>query len=211
MSKKVSALITMSFVTALFFILLPFVDSISANQTEIYSIPHPNHEFTITFSDEVKNNVENLNKIYIRSESGEKQSLSINVSTDPTKVIVKSKNPYIFGEIYTLVIPKGVESVKGEKTEKEVTQPFQVEGTYIQSIDVNYTSFLSEIKVFVNDIESIQRVVVTLENGSEIDLHKKYGEFSRGMMGLLPGDLLKIEAYDSTNKIVETQYVKVKN
>lgn len=208
MNKRVYTMITFAMLVS--FLLMSIIpdSAISANSDSPQLIVGQKEDWTITFNDAVLDDDTNLNKISVQSAKGESVDHSISLSTDLEKIIVKPKNPYLFGNTYTLVIPEGFESEKGVKTSTEVRHTFKITGNYIESIKAIYNPLVTNI--IVNSDDATIRVVVTLENGEEVDLDGKYKpKFSRGVRGLLPGDLLKIEAYDANNRLLETQYVEV--
>jgi len=171
-------------------------------------ITEPEKSWTIMFNDDVNERAD-LESIYITSADQVKHDVSIRLSADSKKIIVKPTKPYQFGENYTLVIPKGFESAKGQKLKEDVTLPFKLQGTYIQTISADWNSLATN--VIIQGTDSVVKVTASFGNAPEKTLHRQLNnKFTLGMGGLLRGDTLTIHAYDAQNQLLETQYYEVK-
>jgi len=183
-------------------------ETASAVTFEFEPITEPEKSWTITFNDEV-NQLADLESIYITSADQVKHDVSIRLSADSKKIIVKPTKPYQFGKNYTLVIPKGFESAKGQKLKDEVALPFRLQGTHIQTISANWNSMVTN--VIVQGTDAVAKVTVSFRNVPKKTLHRQLNNtFSHGVGGLVTGDLLTIHAYDAQNQLLETQHYEVK-
>lgn len=196
--------------TLLLALLLPVFSSVQPSaETNVQTIHDSYKPWTITFSNNVAKDNQNLQLIYIESASKQKLEASIKISAESNKVIVKPENPYLFGETYTLVIPKGFQSANGKKTTREYTKQFKVEGDIIKSI-----SAIDKKPLFTHVVVSgsthIAHVEVVVNDESSTTLIRNKQEFSKGILGVSSGAHLTIHAYDSYNNLLETQYYVVK-
>lgn len=182
-------------------------ESASARILDFKPITDPEKPWTITFNDDVSKQAD-LNSIRITSNDKVNHAISITISADLKKVIVKPLNPYHFGTDYTLIIPKGFESAKGEKLKADVTLPFKLQGIHIQTIDANWNALATN--VIVQGSTNVAKVTASLNGTPEKTLNRLGTEFSRGIQGLLPGDPLTIRVYDEKDILLETQTYTVK-
>lgn len=182
-------------------------ESASAKTFDFQTITDPDKSWTIKFNDAV-NEQADLNSIYITSTDKVNHDVSIIISADSEKVIVKPKKPYQVGTDYTLVIPKGFISAKGQKLKADVTMPFKLQGIHIQTISANWNALATN--VIVQGSTNVSKVTVSLNSNPEKILIRLANKFSLGMSGLLPGDPLTIRAYDEQDNLLETQYYEVK-
>lgn len=166
-------------------------------------------DWNITFNQEVGSN-SNLDAIYVQSPDLKKHPVSVSISADPRKVVVDPTKPYIFGENYTLFIPKEVQSAEGKALQADVTKNFSVESDYIDSIQTNYTSLLTNVIVKPHSSE-VTKVEVFIEGTTRNQtLHRGKEQFSKGIFGLARGQTLEVHMYNSDEDLLETLYYKVK-
>lgn len=207
MMKKILTMITLTLFLSL---LIPFFqnNSIHAQSLNLQTIDDPTKTWTISFNDAVGADAQNLQKIYVQSANLIKHQVSIKISADSKKVTVKPKNPYLFGNTYTLVIPKDFQSAKGSKTKVEVTKEFKVEGKVISEITAVANPLLTNI--IVKGTKDVMKITYAMNGNEEQALIPNNAQFSKGQQGLVLGDLLTIYAYDKANNLIETQYYEVK-
>lgn len=160
--------------------------------------------WTITFSNDVSNEAVNLDQITISSAN---KTLSLSVSANLNKVIVKSKKPYLFGERYTLTIPASFLANNGKELKKSVTQDFEITGQYIKTIQAILNPLLTNISITAPEAAYAS---YSINGGSTINMIRNLSSFSKGQIGLLKGDLLKVQVFDETKEILETHYYEVK-
>lgn len=202
MLKKITTLVLLA---TLF---LFWIEPASAKTFDFKPITDPMKDWTISFSDTVNEPVD-PNAIYITSANNQNHDVSIRLSADSTKIIVEPKNPYLFGTEYTLVIPQSFASAKGQKLKEEVTMPFQLQGTHIQTITANWNSLATN--VIVQGTEHVAKTTVSFRNMPEKNLHRQSNNtFSLGVGGLAAGDILTIHAYGAQDQLLETQLYEVK-
>lgn len=182
-------------------------EPVNAKPFDFQPIEDSMKPWTITFNDDVSKQA-NLKSIIITSSNKTNHDVSITISDDSKKVIVKPLNPYQIGVDYTLIVPEGFESAKGAKLNKDFTKPFKLQGTHIESVSANWNGLATN--VIVQGTKNVAEVKVFLEGGRIITLNQLGYKFSRGIIGLLPGDALTIRAYDEQNNLLETQYYEVK-
>lgn len=169
-------------------------------------ITDPVKPWTITFSQDVSNQKANLELITIQSKNNK---LSLSLSADLKKVIVKPKNPYLFGERYTLTIPASFTAASGKVLNKLVTKEFEMTGTYITDISATMNLLATSISVTVKP--EVVSVSYSINNGDSNNLRRDgTNSFSKGQIGLAKGDLLTITILNEANHIIETQYYEVK-
>lgn len=183
-------------------------DITSANSVSQEPIEDPTKEWTITFNTPVANELQNLQKIYVKSTDNLKHEVSIQLSADSEKVTVKPKIPYHFGKTYELVIPKDFQSNTGKNLNNNVTKQFQVQGKVISDITAVYTTLFTNI--IVKGSSELTKVTYSFNGSQEQPLIRNSSHFSRGQQGLAKGDLLTIRAYNSRDSLLETQYYEVK-
>ena len=164
--------------------------------------------WTITFNKTVSNESQNRQSIYIQTSDQQRHDVSIQLSADSEKVIVETKKPYLFGEVYTLIIPKGFKSANGTTLKTDVTKSFQVTGKSINEINATANPLFTNI--IVKGTADIFKVTFSLNESEEQSLHRTNEHFSFGQQGLAKGDLLTIRAYNTQSKLIETQYYQVK-
>jgi len=202
------------FTVALLTLLLPLSTlGILGNTTNAQTvsqqiIQNPQKNWTISFNNTVANTEQNLQTIYVQSTNNEKHAVSIQISADSKKVIVKPKIPYLFGTMYTLVIPSQFTSNDGKNIKAEVTKQFQIQGNIITDISALANPLFTNI--IVKGSDEMIKVTADINGGSEFPLIRNNAQFSKGQQGLVKGDFLTIRAYDRHNNVVETQYYKVK-
>lgn len=166
-------------------------------------------DWTVTFSQDV-NQDSNLDAIYIQSADQKKHPASVSISADSNKIVVDPKKPYLFGENYTLVIPKDVRSTKGKTLHKDVTKNFTVESDYIDTIKTNYTALATNIIVKQSSLD-VATIEVFVQGTTKTQLlHRGEEHFSKGVFGLARGQTLEIYVYDDAGNELETLYYQVK-
>lgn len=167
-------------------------------------------DWTVTFSQDVSKNDSNLDAITIQSANEKQHDASVNISANSSKVVVKPTKPYIFGEKYTLVIPKEVRSAAGKALKKEERKEFSVESDYIESIETNYTALLTNILVTPKsaDVRKIDVGLIDSTNTDSMIRGKK--QFTKGIFGLSRGQTLELVIYDENNQVLEELYYEVK-
>lgn len=166
-------------------------------------------DWKITFSQEV-NAKSGLELVYIQSADQTKHPVSVTISADSKKFIVDPEKPYLFGEKYTLVIPKEVKSAKGKTLKQQASKTFTVESDYIESIETDYTAFMTNILVNKKNNANVTRVEIRLD-GTTIsqELKREKNQFSRGMLSIARGQAFEVHVYDD-ERLLEVLYYKVK-
>ncbi|MEK5039857.1 Ig-like domain-containing protein [Sporosarcina sp. FSL K6-3457] len=203
MFKKVTSLLLLA---TLF---LFGVHPASAVTFDFQLITDSEKSWTITFNENVNERAD-LNSIHIQSANKVEHEVSSVLSDDSTKIIVKPTKPYRFGTEYTLVIPKGLTSVKGTPLKEDVTKSFTLQSTYIDTIETDSTSWLTNV-VVQRKSSDVSHMTVSLEGFlEEMTLLRQNNQFSRGIRGLAAGQTVIIRAYDENNQLLETQYYDVK-
>lgn len=193
-------------VALLGFLLTSLVSNQISYAADIEPITDPVKPWTITFSKEISDKEANLELITIHSQNN-KPSLSL--SADFDKVIVKPKNPYLFGERYTLTIPASFKAASGKILNKSVTKEFEITGTYITDVFATMNPLATTVSVTVKP--EVAAVSYSINNGNSINLRRDGTDsFSKGQIGLAKGDLLTITGVNEANHIMETQYYEVK-
>lgn len=183
-------------------------EPVNAKTFDFQPITDSMKPWTITFNDDVSDQA-NLKSIIITSSNKTNHDVSITISDDSKKVIVKPLKPYQIGVDYTLIVPEGFESAKGAKLNKDFTKPFKLQGTHIESVSANWNAFATN--VIVQGAKDVAEVKVFLERDHRIVTLNQLGyKFSSGIRSLQPGDALTIRAYDEQNNLLETQYYEVK-
>ncbi|MEK4384790.1 Ig-like domain-containing protein [Solibacillus sp. FSL W7-1464] len=206
MKKSFYTIITLALLISL---LIPifssnYAEAQSFKQTSTSNSVKP---WTITFNEAVAGDRDNLNQIYVQSDDNNKVEISINLSADSKEVIVIPQNHYNFAETYTLVIPKGFKSAGGQKLPEDTKMPFIIEGQYIEEITANFNALATNITV--KGADSIAEVKVTINNGQTETLISNGTHFSKGLLGLVKGDRLKIQVYNEDRHLLETHYYNV--
>lgn len=169
-------------------------------------ITNPMKPWTITFSQDVSDQKDNLELITIQSKN---DNPSLSLSADLKKVIVIPRNPYLFGERYTLTIPASFQAASGKFLNKPVTKEFEITGTYITDVSATMNPLATSVSVRVKP--EIVSVSYSVNNGDSINLRRDGTDsFSKGQIGLAKGNLLTITAADEANQVLETQYYEVK-
>lgn len=200
------------FTASIFLLLLGMLNmqsfQVSASETNAQPIDDPMKPWTISFNKEVSNQPQNLQSVYIQTSNKERQEASIQLSADSKKVIVETKKSYLFGEVYTLVIPKAFTSANGTTLKSDVTKSFQVTGKSITEITAIANPLFTNI--IVKGTADISKVTFAVDGSEEQSLHRNSQHFSYGQQGLVKGDLLTVRAYDTQSNLIETQYYKVK-
>lgn len=172
----------------------------------IQPITDPVKPWTITFSQDVSNQKANLELITIQSQNNK---LSLSLSADLKKIIVKPKNPYLFGERYTLTIPASFQATSGKVLNKLVTKEFEMTGTYITDVSATMNPLATSVSVKVKP--EVATVSYSINNENSIKLRRDGTDsFSKGQLGLAKGNLLTITVLDEANRMMETQYYEVK-
>lgn len=172
----------------------------------IQPITDPVKPWTITFSQDVSNQEANLKLITIQSQNNK---LSLSLSADLKKIIVKPKNPYLFGERYTLTIPASFRATSGKVLNKPVTKEFEMTGTYITDVSATMNPLATSVSVKVKP--EVATVSYSINNENSIKLRRDGTDsFSKGQIGLAKGNLLTITVLDEANRMMETQYYEVK-
>lgn len=172
----------------------------------IQPITDPVKPWTITFSQDVSNQEANLELITIQSQNNK---LSLSLSADLKKIIVKPKNPYLFGERYTLTIPASFQATSGKVLNKPVTKEFEMTGTYITDVSATMNPLATSVSVKVKP--EVATVSYSINNENSIKLRRDGTDsFSKGQIGLAKGNLLTITVLDEANRMMETQYYEVK-
>ncbi|ARK25403.1 hypothetical protein SporoP37_12545 [Sporosarcina sp. P37] len=172
----------------------------------IEPITAPKKPWTITFSHDVSDETANLELITIQSKNNK---LSLSLSADLNKVIVKPKNPYLFGERYTLTIPGSFRAASGKLLNKPVTKEFEMTGVYITDVSATMNQLATTVSVKVKP--DVVSVFYSINSGNQIKLHRDGADsFSKGQIGLVTGDLLTINVWNEANQLIETQYYEVK-
>lgn len=166
-------------------------------------------DWNITFNQEV-NAKSGLELIYIQSADHTKHPVSVTISADSRKFIVDPKKPYLFGEKYTLVIPKEVKSAKGKTLKQQASKTFTVESDYIESIDTDYTAFMTNILVNKKNMANVSRVEILLDGTiTPQEMKRQKNQFSRGMLSIARGQAFEIHVYGE-KQLLEVLYYKVK-
>ncbi|MDV6378753.1 Ig-like domain-containing protein [Sporosarcina sp. GW1-11] len=169
-------------------------------------VTDPMKPWTITFTKDVSNQTANLERISVQSKG---KKLSLSLSADSDKVIVKPKNPYLFGERYTLTIPASFQSATGKMLNQAVTKEFEITGEYIKDVSATMNPFATSISVKV--LPEVAYASYSINSGSPIKLLRSgVDSFSKGQIGLLRGDLLTIRVSNELERVIETQYYEVK-
>lgn len=166
-------------------------------------------DWTVTFSQDV-NQDSNLDAIYIQSADQKEHPASVSISADSNKIVVDPKKPYLFGENYTLVIPKDVRSAKGKTLHKDVTKKFTVESDYIDAIETNYTALVTNVIVKQSSLDVAKVEMLVQGTTNTQPLLRGNDQFSKGVFGLSRGQILEIYVYDDAGKELETLYYQVK-
>ncbi|AXH98292.1 hypothetical protein DV702_00375 [Sporosarcina sp. PTS2304] len=174
--------------------------------TTSHPITDPMKPWTITFNKDVSNQTVNLERINVQSKG---KKLSLFLSADSEKVIVKPKNPYLFGERYILTIPANFESSSGNVLNKNVTKEFEIIGTYIKNISATMNSLATTISITVTPEVAYASYAVNSAT-PVMFIRNGVDSFSKGQIGLLQGDLITIRVMDETKHVIETQYYEVK-
>ncbi|PID14173.1 hypothetical protein CSV63_13870 [Sporosarcina sp. P34] len=196
-------------VTAVALLCFPLT-SLFSNQisyaADIEPVTDPVKPWTITFSKEVSDQTANLELITIQTQNN---NLSLSLSADFDKVIVKPKNPYLFGERYTLTIPASFKAASGKTLNKPVTKEFEMTGTYISDVSATMNPLATSVSVKVKP--EVAAVSYSINNGNSIKLLRDGADsFSKGQIGLEKGNLLTITVLNEANRMMETQYYEVK-
>ncbi|PID22025.1 hypothetical protein CSV61_07365 [Sporosarcina sp. P3] len=172
----------------------------------IEPITDPIKPWNITFTHDVSDQKANLELITIQSKN---TTLSLSLSADLDKVIVKPKNPYLFGERYTLTIPASFQAASGKILNKPVTKEFEMTGLYITDVSATMNKLATTVSVKVKP--DVISVTYSINNGSRNKLHRDGADsFSKGQIGLVTGDLLTINVWNEESHLIEKQYYKVK-
>jgi hypothetical protein len=198
-------------VTTLLLVCLVLFFNVPANATSFESqiITDPEKSWTITFNNEVSFESPNRNAIYIVSANGDKHPVSLTVSDDSKKITVHPTEPYTFGTLYTLVIPKEFVSKKGDKLKLDVKKQFQLQGTHILTISATLNPLFTN--VIVQGTSNVTSMKVSVNGTAEETIHPSSNhQFQRGMLGLAVGDQLIIRAFDRHGDLLETQNYEVK-
>ena len=145
----------------------------------------PVKPWTVTFNGAVGSDENNLKRIYVQSPDNTKIEISYKISADLEKVTVIPKNPYIFGDTYSLVIPKGFKSAQGKETTEDTTMAFQIERKVISDISATTTPLLTNI--IVKGADNISKVTVSINNSEAVMLNSVGTHFSKGFLGLMKG------------------------
>ena len=169
-------------------------------------ITDPVKPWTITFSQDVFDQKANLELITIQSQNNK---LSLSLSADLNEVIVKPKNPYLFGERYILTIPARFQATSGKVLNKPVTKEFEMTGTYITDVSATMNPLATSVSVTVKP--EVAAVSYSINNENSIKLRRDGTDsFSKGQIGLAKSDLLTITVLDEANRMMERQYYEVK-
>lgn len=167
-------------------------------------------DWTVTFSQDV-NQDSNLDAIYIQSADQKKHPASVSISADSNKIVVDPKKPYLFGENYTLVIPKDVRSTTGKTLHKDVTKNFTVESDYIDTIETNYTALMTNVIITPKSSSEVAEITMEIQGTTrtqELIRGKEY--FSKGIFGLSRGQAFELHLYNHDGDKLETLYYEVK-
>lgn len=165
-------------------------------------------DWKVTFNQEVNKN-SGLELVSIQSADNTKHPVSVTISADSKKFVVNPKKPYLFGKKYTLVIPKEVKSAQGKTLHEEATKTFSVTSDYVESIETNYTSLLTDVIVTKKKNAPVTKVELQLDGTTDsLRLKRENNHFSRGFLGLQRGQAFELHLYDE-ERLLEVLYYEV--
>ncbi|WP_077214968.1 Ig-like domain-containing protein [Bacillus dakarensis] len=186
--------------------LLIFIAPASAKNFEKEVTHDPQKVWEIEFNSVVEFNEDIKKSIYIETESGQHHPVNLQLSADGKTIKVHPDKPFFIEESYSLIITEDVYSVAGTKLNEETIMPFEVQGEYIQSVQVTLNPLVTNVQA--KAANGVARITISINGGSEIALHE---DRTRGIRGLMAGDEIQIFAYDQHEQLLEKQSYQVLN
>lgn len=160
--------------------------------------------WTISFSEAVDERA--FDSIYIESSDGVPHEVSYSLSDDLRKIIVQPTKRYHLGEEYTITVPQNLEARSGKKLKESFTKAFQLQGTYIESIQANANQLVTNV-IVQGKMKEISHATVSVEGQPfELPLKREKTQFSSGMRGLIKDDVLIIRAYGDSGLLEEQSF-----
>lgn len=211
-------------ISLLFIFSLCFTASFSVKAESLISV-YAEKVWSIGMSDNILNKKDNISKVYVLNEHGEKVTIKAEVNKDDHSILeVSHESSFEVGN-YTLFIPEGFMSAAGVATTEEVTYKYNVETEASKDVIVGvwaseylYQGELVDIEVkFSNN----QPYVVLTQGLTTIIRTPTYTIEDGTMTMTISGIDMKLEGYfkyynDGTFKIIslngkEATFTKIKN
>lgn len=193
----------------LLYSLLVWITPATAKTFETKIIHDPQKVWKVTFNKEVQFN-ENMNNIYIQTDSGERTPTILKISNDSKTVMIYPQTPYLMGKSYTMIITKDVQSQKKKPIKEETRMSFKIQGKVIQSIQAILNPLVTN--VVVQGTQDAAKMSMSVNGTDEIPLHMGQNfQFSRGVPGLINGDKIRIRAYSEQGDLLEEQTYQISN
>ncbi|MGN7385535.1 Ig-like domain-containing protein [Sporosarcina sp. SAFN-015] len=168
----------------------------------------PEKPWTISFSQKIDSESMGPDHVYITTPSGENHPVSLTISDDLEKIIVKPEKRYAIGTNYRLTVSKSVTSAEGKPLKEDVVKDFIYTGIYIHVIQAELNPLATNVKVQTE--ATVTSLTISVNGGVEQPMiGSGKTSFSRGIQGLAAGDELFIKAYDKNGKLLEEQVFEV--
>ena len=165
---------------SLVFTMLP---NAQAKTFDAQIITNASKPWTITFSDKINYTSTTNLPIYILTGTGDKHPVSLSISDDFKKITVTPTENYTIGENYTLFISKNMYSTAGKQLNTDTSLAFELQGTYIKSVQAIWNPFVTNI--FVQSTKDIATMKFSI-NGSttqEKMIRQNNNQFELGQLG----------------------------
>lgn len=195
-----------------FFLSILFIFTISATSYAVSYATNqtndPEKPWTITFNKKINPKSVQPGLVTIKDPSGVEHDVSITISDDLEKIIVKPDKRYALGTNYRLTVSKAITSAQGKPLQEDVIMDFVYEGTFVHNLQAVLNPLVTDLKVQTD--KTVTSTTVTL-NGSQESSMIKTGEtsYSKGIQGLAAGDQLVVKAYDKNGKLLEEQLIEM--
>lgn len=158
--------------------------------------------WTVEFNASMDLNTMNSSNIYVTDDSNVLFKTTLTRSTDGASVLIKPVSAYTVGKKYWLFMTGDITTNGSgkQRLSKPLVMPFLVTapGSKISSISSSYSSLLTSFTVLTSS--DVYRVKV---NQSEM-MYQGSNTFALGMVGLKQGSTVKVYAYDSNGKLLQT-------
>lgn len=181
------------------------IQTVNAKHFGFEPIQDSTKPWVVSFSEAVQERA-SFDSIYIESSDGIRHDVSYSLSDDLREIIVQPTKRYHLGEEYTIVVPQNLEAKSGKKLKESFSKAFQLQGKYIESIQANANLLVTNV-ILQGDMKAISHATVSLEDQQfELSFNRNKTHFSRGMQGLIKGDVLIVRAYGEDGLLEEQSF-----
>lgn len=157
--------------------------------------------WTVKFNAPMDIQTMNNNNIYVTDDSNVLVKTTLTRSTDGASVLVKSVSAYTVGKKYWLFMTGDIATNSGNRQlTKPLVMPFVV-----TLPDSKITAWHTYSSLFTSFTVVTNPEVCTVKINQSEMIYQGHDIFELGMTGLKQGATVKVYAYDSDGKLLETQ------